>query len=605
MAKRIKKTVTKNSCNYYIIDDFTDPSTKKRSTFVYEKLGNIDNIKKRFEADTDEDALKCLDEYLKNLRQADRDAATTISVNLSPARLIEKDTERLFNIGYLYPKSILKSLGISDICDDISSRYQFRFDLCDILCDLVATRIVYPGSKRSSYDDAHHFIEPPKYELHDVYRSLSVLSKERYYIESELYKSSRERYSRNNSILYYDCTNFYFEIEDEEGICKYGKSKENRPNPIVQYGLFTDADGIPIADIVFDGNKNEQFSMRELEEEIARDFNLSKFIVCADAGLNSFDNKVYNDMKHNGAYIVTQPVRKLKKTLKSWALETTGWKLINHPGEYDISKLDDTVIIDGKTYATKDLVFYKDRWEKTEKKTSLNNKKYVLEEHLIVTYSKKYAKYQKYIREKKLERARKLIKDNPGKIDTNNPRDPRYYISKIKTTPEGEVASESYYSIDESVVNEESRYDGFYAVTTDLEDNDLKLIIDANRRRWEIEENFEIMKSEFKTRPMYVTGEESVKGHLLTCFLSLLVYRLLEKKHLKEKYTCSNIINTLRDLNLTYLGGNNYIPSFKRTDITDGLAEEFGFQPARELITQKYLKKFLRVANSRKSTKMK
>lgn len=605
MAKRIKTTVTKNSCNYYIIDDFTDPSTKKRSTFVYERLGNIEKIKNRFEAENNDDALIKLNEYLNNLRKADRDAADTVSVTLSPARLIEKDKERLFNIGYLYLKSILKSLGISDICGSISQRYQFKFELCDILCDLVSTRIIFPGSKRSSYDDSHHFIEPPEYELHDVYRALPILSKERYYIESELYKAGKKRYNRNNSILYYDCTNFYFEIEDEEDMCKYGKSKENRPNPIVQYGLFTDTDGIPIADIVFDGNKNEQLSMRELEEEIARDFHLSRFIVCADAGLNSFDNKVYNDMKRNGAYIVTQPIKKLKEKLKTWALDTKGWKLLNHPGEYDISTLGNTVNINGKIYDTKDLVFYKDRWEKTIKKTELNNKnKYTLEEHIIVTYSEKYAKYQKYIREKKLERARKLIKNNPGKIDTNNPRDPRYYISKIRATSTGEVASESYYSIDESAVNEESRYDGFYAVTTDLEDDNLKLIIDANRRRWEIEESFEIMKSEFKTRPMYVTEEDSVKGHLLTCFLSLLVYRLLEKKHLNEKYTCSNIIDTLRNLNITYLGGNNYIPAFKRADITDSLAEEFGFQPARELLTQKYLKKFLRVTNSRKSTKM-
>ncbi|WP_423838754.1 IS1634 family transposase [Thomasclavelia cocleata] len=167
--------------------------------------------------------------------------------------------------------------------------------------------------------------------------------------------------SKNNSILYYDCTNFYFEIEDGEDMCKYGKSKENRPNPIVQYGLFADTDGIPIVGIVFDGNRNEQFSMRELEEEIAKDFQLSRFIVCADAGLNGFDNKVYNDMKHNGAYIIIQPIRKLKKTLKTWVLYTRRWKLLNHPGEYDISTLDDITNIDGQTYKTKDLVFYKDR----------------------------------------------------------------------------------------------------------------------------------------------------------------------------------------------------------------------------------------------------
>lgn len=605
MAKRISTTKTKNSCNYYIIEDFTDPSSMKRSTFIFEKLGSIDNLKSRFQVDTDEDALSKLKEYLNDLKASDRIARETVSVTFSPHKLIEKNKERLFNLGYLYPKSILKSLGIKKICDDVVERYQFKFDLNDILCDLVSTRIIYPGSKRASFNDASSFIEPPKYQLHDIYRALPILAKERYFIESELYKSSKLNYSRNNSVLYYDCTNFYFEIEDETDLCKYGKSKENRPNPIVQYGLFTDTDGIPIADIVFDGNKNEQFSLRDLEEEIANDFHLSKFIVCADAGLNGFDNKVYNDMKLNGAYIVTQPIKKLKSNLKEWATDTRDWYLLNLPGTYDISRLEDTLCIEGKTYNTNDLVFYKDRWEKTSKKTSVTSNKYTLEEHIVITYSRKYAEYQRYIREKKLERARKLIASNPGKIDSHNPRDPRYYISKIKTTPAGEVAEENHFTINDSLIIEEMRYDGFYAVTTDLEDNNLSLIIEANKRRWEIEESFEIMKSEFKARPMYVTHEESVKGHLLTCFISLLVYRLLEKKHLKEAYTCNQIISTLRKLNITYIGGNNYIPSFKRTDITDSLAEEFGFQPARELLTQKYLKKFIRVANSKKITKMK
>lgn len=605
MAKRIKLSKTKNSCNYYIIDDYTHPSTKKRSTFIVEKLGNIDALRSRFDASTDDEALTRLKEYVNELKANDKKEAETVSISLCPNKLIESDAQRLFNLGYLYPRSILKSLGIKNICDEINSRHQYKFDLNSIICDLVSSRIIYPSSKRSSYKDAEHFFEPPEYELHDIYRALPILSQERYFIESRLYEATNETYSRDSSILYYDCTNFYFEIEDEKDLCRYGNSKEHRPNPIVQYGLFTDAEGIPIADIVFEGNKNEQFSMRELEEKVAEDFRLSRFIVCADAGLNGFDNKVYNNKKDNGAYIVTQPIKKLKKNLKEWALDTGGWRLLGFPGEYDISKLGDTISIEGTIHKTRDLVFYKKRWEKTTKKTSTDSNKYTLEEQIIITYSTKYAQYQEYIREKKLERARKLIDGNPGKIDTHNPRDPRYYISKHRTTPSGEVASESHYCIDDDIIREEKRYDGFYAVVTDLEDDDIGLIIESNKRRWEIEESFEIMKSEFKTRPMYVTREDSVRGHLLICFIALLVYRLLEKKHLKENHTCSELINTLRDLNVTYLGGNNYIPSFIRTEITDTLAEEFGFQPARELLTQKYIKKFLRVTNSRKSTKMK
>lgn len=604
MAKRLKITQSKNSESFYVIDDFTDPQSKKRSTFIVERLGSLNSLKDKYNTDSRDKVLSILSSYVDELRLIDKENRALISIALSPAKLISPDDERLYNIGYLYPRNILSSLGIRNICSQIQNHRKFQFDLNKILCDLVCTRIIYPGSKRSSYKDAHHFLDVPSYELEDIYRSLPVMADERYFIESELYKNSKTVCKRNTSILYYDCTNFYFEIEEEDDFCRYGKNKENRPNPIVQYGLFMDTNGLPIADITFEGNKNEQFSLRELEKQIEEDFQFSKFIVCADAGLNGWENKIYNDKKDHGAYIVTQPIKKLKKNLREWAVNPEGWKLMGRHESYDISQLGNTVMIDGKQCQTNKLVFYKDRWEKISKKSKLTNGKYTLEEHIIVSYSTKYREYQKHIRNKKLERAKKMLK-SPGKIGTSNPRDPRYYIKKIASTKQGEVAEETYYSIDEEKIAEDMKYDGFYAVATDLEDEDLSLIIKANRQRWEIEESFEIMKSELKTRPMHVKRKDAINGHLLICFIALLVYRILEKEYLKEKYTCREIIDTLRGLNITHLGGNNYIPSFKRTEMIDELAEIFGFQPSREVLTQKYLKKFLRVANSIKSTKLK
>ena len=604
MAKRIKISKSKNSESFSIIDDFTDPKTKKRSTFVTERLGSLDSLFKKYDTDSRDVVIDKLNHYVSKLREQDKENKALIPIQLSPSKLIPLDEERLFNLGYLYPKNILSSLGIKDICNKIQADHKFQFDLYQIVCDLVCTRIIYPGSKRSSFKDAHHFLDSPQYQLEDVYRSLPILADERYFFESELYKNSNDIMERNNSILYYDCTNFYFEVEEEDDYKKYGKSKENRPNPIVQYGLFMDADGIPIADITFEGNKNEQFSLRELEQQIEEDFEFSKFIVCADAGLNGWENKVYNDRKAHGAYIVTQPIKKLNKSLKKWATAPEGWKILGQPGLYDISQLGETITIDGKEHNIKDVVFYKDRWEKTTKASEQTEDKYTLEEHLIVSFNYKFKQYQGHIREKKLERARKLLK-NPGKISTNNPRDPKYYIKKIAATDNGEVADKTYYSIDESKVEEDAKYDGFYAVTTDLTDDNLSLIISANKRRWEIEESFEIMKSELKTRPIYVSRKDAINGHLLVCFVALLVYRILEKEYLKNQYSCSEVIETLRKLNVTHMGGNNYIPSFKRTLIIDELGEVFGFQPSREILTQKYLKKFTRVANSRNSTKMK
>lgn len=604
MGKRIKSNKSKNSESFYIIEDFTDPNSKKRSTYVFEKLGTLKSLKEKYNTDSRDEILSHLRAHLEELRELDRQDRQTVTLEFNPKHLIPKGEERLFNIGYLYISNILRSLGIKSICDEISSRHRFSYDLCRILCDLVAARVVAPGSKRSTLNRLKSFIEAPEHGLENIYRSLGILADERYSIEKELYSSVSRSYGRDNSVLYYDCTNFYFETEDADEFRKYGKSKENRPNPIVQYGLFLDADGLPIADIVFPGNENEQPSMRELEERIEKDFMFSRFIVCADAGLNGFENKVYNDKKKDGAFIVAQPIRKLKKSLAEWCVERSGWKLPGTSETYCLDELGETMMIDGREVDTSTLVFYKDRWEKSTKKSSVLGKGYTLEEHIIITYSTRFMRYQKYIRERKLERAARLL-SNPGRIGTKNQRDPRYYIKEYSATADGELADSKTYAIDEDRISEEEKYDGFYAVTTNLEDDDLELVIRANRQRWEIEESFMIMKSELLARPMYVSTEENIKGHLLTCFVALLVYRLLEKKHLKEKYTIRELIGTLRDLNINHIVGDNYAPAFKRTEITDALASEFGFQPSRQILTQKYLKKFIRTVNSKKSTKLK
>ncbi len=604
MAKRLKTTKTINSESFYVIDDYTDPKTKKRSSFIVERLGNLHSLYEKYNTDDRDVVVSHMKAYVDELKLKDKEEKQLVAINLSPSKLIPLNDERVYNIGYLYISNILNSLGLKKICDDISSRHQYQYDLSAILNDLVSSRIIYPGSKRSSYEDAAHFLDQPDYSLNDVYRSLSVFDEERYFIEKELYVNSSKLFKRNNSVLYYDCTNFYFETEEEDDFRKYGKSKENRPNPIVQYGLFMDANGLPLADITFDGNKNEQFSLRELENTIEKDFHLSRFVVCADAGLNGWENKVYNDLKYNGAYIVTQPIKKMKKDIREWSIDPEGWKVIGSNQTFNISKLGKTTVINGKEYVTSELIFYKDRWLKESKKTERLSGKYTLEEHLIVSFSTRFQKYQKHIRDKKLERAEKLL-NNPGKLNTTNPRDPRYYISKTSITENGEVADNASYCINEKRIQEEKKYDGFYAVTTDLEDEDLGLIINANKQRWEIEESFEIMKSELKTRPIHVSTKSAINGHLLTCFMALLVYRILEKEYLKEEYTCCEIISTLREMNITHVGGNNYVPSFKRTEFIDKLAEIFGFQPSREVLTQKYLKKFTRVAKSRKSTKLK
>lgn len=604
---RLKSSKSKGSESFSIIGDFVDPVSKKRSTYVVEALGNLSFWMEKLNTDSRDVVVAHLKQLIKERNAKTKEELGDITLSLSQTKEIPAGQERCFNIGYSFLMNILYSLGLKTICSEISSRYQFKYNLEKILCHEVCSRIISPGSKKADFENKAHLFNSPDFDLQHLYRSLPVLAKERYTIESSLYSALSKSFGVNKKVLFFDCTNFYFEIEEEDtdGLRKYGKSKEHRPNPIVQYGLFMDGSGIPLCDICFEGNKNEQESLRSLEKIIDSDFGGGQFIVCADAGLNGWANKIYNDKKDNRAYIVTQPVRKLNKTLKEWAVDPQGWHLPECPGvQFDIRNLkgSETVNINGTAIPTDKLVFYKDRWTKTKKKDPETGNSYELEEHLIVSFSTKYQKYQKRIRDAKIERAESLLK-NPGRITTKDERNPRYFIKQITVTENGEVADDTEYSIDEEKVAELEKYDGFYAVCTDLEDKCIDEILKINRNRWESEESFEIMKSNLKTRPMYVTREEAIKGHLLICFMALQVYRILE--HLLEsRYTIEPTINTLRKLNVTYLGGTTYVPAFKKTPLVEDLQNLFGYSISYEALTEKYLKQILRKSKPSKVRKI-
>ena len=277
---------------------------------------------------------------------------------------------------------------MNKVCRKLKQKYKFKYDINAVLSDLFYTRILDPCSKRSSFRTAHEFLEKPSYELHDVYRALDVLGSECDLIQADVYKNSHFLEKRNDKIFYCDCSNYYFEIEQEDGIKKYGKSKEHRPNPIIQMGLFMDGDGIPLAFSLFSGNSNEQTSLKPLEQKILEDFECQRFIYCSDAGLGSESIREYNHMGER-AYIVTQSIKKLKKEEKEWALSPQGFKRVSDDKPVDISKLPE----DDKG------LYYKDEPYTTKK----------LQQRLIITYSPKYALYQKSIRSKQIERAQAML----------------------------------------------------------------------------------------------------------------------------------------------------------------------------------------------------
>lgn len=571
---RIRKRQTKNTIQYAIIKDIY--KNNKRTTCIYENLGTLDKIKLRA---GDKEPLEWLDNYVKELNRKNKEEKMPIIIKKDPSKIIEKNLQSSFNVGYLFLQDIYYKLKLDEICNKIAEQYQFKFDLNDILSKLIYSRILFPASKLKTLELSKKFIEQPNFEYQHIERALPVICENMDFIQSELYKNSNEYMERNNKILYYDCTNYYFELEEEMGLKQYGKSKENRPNPIVQMGLFMDGNGIPLAFDITPGNTNEQTTLQPLEKKIIKDFEFSEFVVCTDAGLASKANRKFND-KNNRKFVTTQSIKKLKKHLKDDALDLTkGWKLSGSSKIYNISNLRTNENLIEKY---KDKIFYKERWIKEDN----------LEQRLIVTYSVKYQEYQKNIRNNQISRAQKIIASNPNKLKKPKQNDPKRFIKILNVTKDGELAEESIYAIDQSIIDEEAKYDGLYAVCTNLEDS-VEDIIKVNKRRWEIEESFRIMKTDFKSRPVYHTKDEMIKAHFLTCFLALVVYRYVEKK-LDEKYTAPEIIETLREMDMKLENEISYIPNYIRTDLTDALHDKFGFRTDFEVISEKNIKKILK-----------
>ena len=571
---RLSLVKSKNTTQFYIIESYRDKNGKNTSRIV-EKLGNLEEVKQKADG---EDPIIWAKNYIKNLNKSEKENKLKILIEKDTSKKIEKNEQNTFNCGYLFLEKIYYELGIDKICKQISEKYKFEYDLNNILSRLLYGRIIFPSSKLATYNLSKQFIEQPNFELQHIYRALEVISKENEMIQAELYKNSLKRSKRNTGILYYDCTNYFFEIEQEEGLKQYGPSKEHRPNPITQMGLFMDGDGIPLAFNISAGNTNEQGTLTPTEEKILKDFELSKFIVCTDAGLASTDNRKFNN-KDERAFITTQSIKKLKKHLKEWALEKTGWRLSGDLKEYDISKLEESE----KTIEKyKNKVFYKERWIKEDG----------LEQKFIVTFSLKYKYYQQQIRNNQIERAQKAMNNKNFKLEKYNQNDYKRFITKTVITKDGEVANKKVLSLNMKQIKKEEQYDGFYGVCTNLDD-DAEEIIKINQRRWEIEESFRIMKSEFKARPVYLSRDDRITAHFTTCFLALVLHRYLEKE-LEEKYTASQIIDTLRNMSLTKVNAVGYIPAYTRTDITDDLHSKYGFRTDYEISTTKMLKKILK-----------
>lgn len=560
---RITTSKSKNAESFYISKGYVNDKGVSTSVII-RKLGTLKDLLPEH-GPTRDDVMVWAKEQarIETLKYKREKEEKQIKLTFHADRPMDYDKQVFYRGGYLFLQSIYYQLQINKICRKLKQKHKFKYDINAILSDLIYARILEPCSKRSSYKAASEFLEKPSYKLHDVYRALDVLGAECDLIQAELYKNSHFLGARNDKVLYYDCSNYYFEIEQEDGNKKYGKSKEHRPNPIIQMGLFMDGDGIPLAFSTFAGNANEQTSLKPLEKKILREFGCQKFIYCSDAGLGSESIREYNHMGER-AYIVTQSIKKLKKEEKEWALDPQGFKKVSDDTPVDITKLDS---------GDKGL-YYKDEPYTTKK----------LHQRLIITYSPKYAAYQRTIRDKQVERAQKMLDSGNTKKNRKNPNDPARFIEKTAVTPEGEAA-DIKYSLDENKIAEETLYDGLYAVCTDLLDDNVADILKVSEGRWQIEECFRIMKTDFSARPVYLQDENRIQAHFLICFLALTIYRFLEKK-MDLKYTCEELLETLKAINFAEIQEQGYIPLYKREAITDDLHEACGFRTDYQFITK-------------------
>ena len=560
---RVVTSKSKNAESFYISKGYVNDKGVSTSVIV-RKLGTLKELLPEHGPTRDDVMAWAREEArLETLKYKQEQEEKQIKLTFRADRQLDYGKQVFYRGGYLFLQSIYYQMQMQKICRKLKQRYKFKYDINAILSDLIYARILEPCSKRSSYKVASEFLERPSYQLHDVYRTLDVLGAECDMIQAEVYKNSHFLGQRNDKILYYDCTNYYFEIEQEDGSKKYGKGKEHRPNPIIQMGLFMDGDGIPLAFSLFPGNANEQTSLKPLEKKILRDFGCQKFIYCSDAGLASESIREYNHMGER-AYIVTQSIKKLKKEEKEWALSPQGFKRVSDDKPVDITKLPE----DDKG------LYYKDEPYTTKK----------LHQRLIITYSPKYAAYQRSIRDKQVERAQKMLDSGKAKRNQKNPNDPARFIGKMAVTKDGEAADIKQY-LDEDKIAEEAQYDGLYAVCTDLLDDEVGDILKVSEGRWQIEECFRIMKTDFSARPVYLREENRIRAHFLICFLALTIYRYLEKK-LDLKYTCEELLETLKGMNFAKIQEQGFIPLYKRETITDDLHEACGFRTDYQFMTK-------------------
>lgn len=517
------------------------------------------------------------------------------------------------NIGYLYLKDIYAKLNLSDFFKSVSSDRKITYD-CNKICQfLTYARILDPASKYGTYDKLDTYYEKPQVEYQHMIRFLDILDRNSDQYLKHLFDNSESIIKRDTSVMYYDCTNYFFETEkpDEEivdevtgeiilGLRQFGISKENKTSPIVEMGLIMDSRGIPISMCIHPGNTNEQLTAVPLEKEVIKMTGNKKFIYCADAGLGSYNIRKFNDMGGR-AYIVTQSVKKLGQEIKDIVFNDSNYRLLsnddaitlkemrtfNKKGANNLSLYNDFAYKVIPTNTAMDTGLYEEKVYKNGR-TKKVKAKGTLHQYIIVTFSRKMMEYQRTIRERQLERAKKLLRlKDPEKIK-KGPNDIRRFLKNTSSDT-------ANYVLDMDKIHEEEKYDGFYAVATNLDDS-AKDILAVAQNRYKIEDCFRIMKTNFDARPVFLRKPERIRAHFLICYTALLIYRLMECK-LDDNLThatTSNLIKTLRNMNVVNMDDMYYKSIYSGSQALDALERCFELQLNRKYYRPSDLNKIVK-----------
>ena len=581
----------------YVLESFRD-KTGKSTTRRVETLGSEEEIEKKYGCP---DGLEWAKAYVARLNEEKKIQKEGIKIELSPSERINPGEQVIHDCGDLLLLPLYQKLGLPQVCEGIVEGTKVKYNLNEILEALVMLRLLCPCSKLSSFGLGKKRVRKMTCDLEDIYRALSLLSTHIDEIQATVWENSKKIVRRDTRVVYYDCTNYYFEIEDNdpvgedprhpkrpEGIRRRGKSKEHRPNPIVQMGLLMDTDGIPLSFIIFPGNESEQPSLQKIEEMIADKFGLSEFVVSTDAGLSSEDNRRYN-MTEGREYIAVQSLPKLSEDDQKMALDPRGWHIaFRDPKQGPICPEDpaqDTFNLDEiDLIAERHTKFYK---EIIVDKALGGKKSTARPERVIVTYCHDFALYLRHKRRERVKAAEKIIRNRQVK-SRQSQQDPRQYVSTVYVTEDGEVAEHVSMALDVETIENEARFDGFYAYGTSLDDDAVD-VLRARSFHHEIEHLFRTTKSFLDARPVYLQRADRIRSHFLICFLSMVILKILQKQLDMPEVTIDRLIVAIRDFKLGYIRGAGYIPLFERNELTDRLQEINGICVDTQVVKTKTL----------------